>query len=72
MNIQQFLDSCPAAIDIDDDFILYWSEPGIGFGEFVFYKDEDGNIHCDSETMSKEFLKKIFARFIDEVIFDDP
>ena len=71
MSIKKLFDNIPAAINIDNTFIIQWSEPGTGWGEFTFYKDEDGGIHCDNECMSKEFVKKIMNRFIDEIIFDD-
>lgn len=42
-----------------------WSEPKVGFGQFYFYVEQDGNIVCGNEGMSKEFIKKKLCEMVD-------
>ena len=51
-----------------EGFIISWSA-NIGFGEVCFYK-EDEKWHADTECMGKEFCKKVFDAFLDDVKFD--
>lgn len=50
-----------------------WSASGIGFGQVYFRYDEDRDvIYCDNEMMSKEFIKRILCRMVDECELADP
>ena len=80
--IQKFLDSCPdACVPQANPFAegkephippiaIAWSKPGVGFGEMIFYF-EDGKLHCENETMSREFLKERLCAMVDNAIMDD-
>jgi len=46
-------------------FLLTWQTQSAGFGELVFIMWEDGSLHCDSETMSKSFVKSVFNYLVD-------
>ncbi len=44
-----------------------WSVDGIGFGQMVLNIDEKGNVaSIDSETMSREFVKRVLAALVDQ------
>lgn len=49
---------------------VWHGPPGSGFGELSFYLDEDGDWHCDSETLGREFTEQVFSRWLEKVIFD--
>lgn len=42
-----------------------WVIEEFGFGETTFYY-KDGKLMCDSETLSKESIKKILCAFVDK------
>jgi hypothetical protein len=50
---------------------ICWSERGRGFGEYSFWQDGK-EIHCANEGDSKETIKRILCRMVDEAILDDP
>ncbi len=54
-------------VRIEDTFVLSWQMKGIGFGQLTFY-EKDGKLHCDSERMSKKFIKHILSNMVDEAI----
>lgn len=56
-------------VRIDDTFVLSWQMKGIGYGQFTFYEKE-GKLYCDSERMSKEFIKHILSNMVDEAIVE--
>ena len=44
-----------------------WTAKDIGFGEFVFiWNDEKERLEMDTETMSKEFIKRMLCQMVDE------
>ncbi len=49
-----------------------WTAKGIGFGSFTFYLKPDGKLHCDNETMGKDFIKKMLCKMVDECVLDHP
>jgi hypothetical protein len=54
-------------------FTVAWEAKDIGFGQFYFYKDEvDGKVHCGNEIMSRDFIKKMLCKMVDECILDEP
>jgi hypothetical protein len=71
MSIQSFLNDCPSAVSIYDHetVVIQWSTPGIGFGEYTFHYI-DGLLHLDSERMSKNAVKEVLCRMVDEAIID--
>ena len=42
-----------------------------GFGQLYFYTDDEGVLHCDSETMGKEFVKRMLCQMVDDAKFHD-
>ena len=50
---------------------ICWSERGRGYGEYAFWQDGD-KIHCANEGDSKETIKRVLCRMVDEAILDDP
>ena len=47
-------------------FVLCWGEPGVGFGEIHFdVKEETDTVQLHAEGMSKDFVKKMLCRFVD-------
>jgi len=66
MSLQDFFDKCPDSVVLCDGFTIQWSQPGIGFGSFYFQVKEDGTILIDNEAMSREFIKKILNKLVDE------
>lgn len=49
--------------------IIQWQEQGRGFGEYTFWQ-KDGKIYCDNEHDSKETVKRILCRMVDDSIFN--
>jgi hypothetical protein len=44
-----------------------WSAKDIGFGEFVFiWNDKKNRLDIHTETMSKEFIKRMLCQMVDE------
>lgn len=69
-SIKEFLDSCPNQTYMDKPFIVRWSRPGVGFGEFAFYYTPDGAVICDNETMTREFVKEVLCDLVDNARFE--
>ncbi len=72
MSIQDFLDSCGDGIDLHDSFTISWSMKGVGFGQYRFYNDDEGQLHIDNECMSKESIKRVLEIMVDNAVLDDP
>ena len=63
-------------------FVLMWSKRGMGFGEITITIDPDakrdeivgalpvGKAVIDSECMSKEFVKEMLCKLVDESDFE--
>ena len=72
--IKNYLEACPnKAFPMDlNSIAIQWSKAGIGFGLFTFYvKDGSDKLHCDNETMSREFVKEMLCLMVDQSEFDD-
>lgn len=65
--VQQFIDETPgfAGMYPGERFALCWGEPGVGFGEVIFVADGD-KVGMYTESMGKEFVKKMLCRMVDE------
>ena len=48
-----------------------WSKENFGFGTFYFWYDENGDLHCANEFMSKDFIKEMLCAMVDSCILDD-
>ena len=71
--IQRVLDSTPeyTALRKGSDIYLEWGRPGIGFGQIIIYEDAHGNLKCENEGMSKDFIKQVLTDLVDQVEFND-
>lgn len=49
-----------------------WTAKGIGFGTFTFYTDTKGRLHCDNETMGRDFIKRMLNKMVDDAILVHP
>jgi len=76
--IMRVLDGTPLHAEPDigptGSFSLNWSKPGVGWGQATFYflaheKGADVKLYCDSEGMSKDFIKEMLAQMVDDSIF---
>ena len=53
-------------------FCLCWGEPGVGFGEVHFsVKEGTDDVVMHTESMSKDFVKKMVCRMIDNAEIED-
>ena len=44
-----------------------WIAKGVGFGQFVFkWNDKKERLDIDTETMSKEFIKRMLCQMVNE------
>jgi hypothetical protein len=46
-------------------FRLHWEEPNFGFGQIDLFYNEELNLTIDSEYMSKEFVKAVLNKLVD-------
>ena len=46
-----------------------WSKPGVGFGTVTFIVRNNGTLECDSEAMSKKFVKEVMSALVDKAEF---
>lgn len=72
MSIKDFFDKFEDSCKPDKMVDFYWTASGCGFGGFYFYTDDDGIVHCGNELMSKEFIKRMLCKMVDDCILDDP
>ena len=52
-------------------FNLTWGAQGIGFGEITFFLDRKNKLHCRSECMGRDFVKKALAAMVDQAVWDE-
>ncbi len=50
-----------------NNFGISWGAAGIGFGEFFFYKGEGDKLLCDNECMSKDFIRAVLNKLVDDL-----
>lgn len=51
-------------------FTIAWQTKGAGFGETsVLFKD--GELHCDNECMSRDFIRRVFDKLVDSMTLKD-
>ena len=51
-----------------ENIMFTWGIDGFGFGTTTFFY-KDGKLKCDNEAMSKESIKKIMCKFVDNAEF---
>lgn len=71
MPLQKFFDSCNNYCKPSNAVSFNWSAKGTGFGEFYFY-EKDGKLMCSNELKSKEFIKLMLCKMVDDCTLDDP
>jgi hypothetical protein len=50
---------------------VIWQTATAGFGGFYFYRDKDGGPwKIGNEMMSKEFIKQVFCKMVDDAELD--
>jgi len=49
-----------------DALVIRWGINNVGFGEFTFEKDNDGNTVIDNEAMDKNTIKKVMNHIIEK------
>lgn len=52
------------------NIMFAWGIDGFGFGTTTFYYKDD-KLMCDNETLSKEQVKKILCKFVDDAEFTE-
>jgi hypothetical protein len=50
--------------------VLTWETVSGGFGELTIYLNDAGEVEIDSERMSKEFVKSVLAKWVDQIAED--
>jgi hypothetical protein len=65
-NIREAFEKIEDSAELVNSFQLNWTAKGCGFGQFYFYTDKDGQLCCSSETMGKEFIKRILNQMVDD------
>jgi hypothetical protein len=55
----------------NDALVIRWGINNVGFGEFTFEKDNDGNTVIDNEAMDKDTIKKVMNHIIDKAKLKD-
>lgn len=54
----------------DGYLVMQWGAEKVGFGEITFHTKE-GKLHCDTETMGKDFVISAINHFLQtQVIYD--
>jgi len=49
---------------------ISWTAKDVGWGQFTFTQQDD-QIYCSNEGMSKDFIKKVLCDMIDNCILTD-
>lgn len=70
-NIQKMLDMCYDDVELHHSFALNWSLKGKGFGQLYFYVDNNKNLRCSNEMLSKDSIKRILNLMVDQCILED-
>lgn len=71
MSIKELLDNCEDYCEPALKTVFNWSKKGKGFGQIYFYI-KDNEVRCENECESKEFIKEMLCKMVDECILDDP
>ena len=49
---------------------IEWGKGGVGFGSIAIIIRGDGEMHIDTERMSRDFIKEVFSALIDKLPTD--
>ena len=58
-------DNIEQNVMISGSFTVYWQMPGIGYGQYYFYKNPAGELCCRNECMDKDSIKKVLNAMVD-------
>jgi len=73
MSLKEFFNQFGDSCEPDGHGGYNWSAKGRGFGNFYFYKnDKDGYVWCGNEIMSREFIKDMLCKMVDNCVLDCP
>ncbi len=48
--------------------LIEWSTVSAGFGELSIVRNKDGTVKIDSESMSRDFVKSVLAKLVDDAV----
>lgn len=65
-NLREMFEKIEDSCHPTGGFQVDWTAKGCGFGQFYFYYDEDGQLCCSSETMGKDFIKRMLCQMVDD------
>ena len=65
-NLLEAFERIEDACDMIGGVELEWTAKDCGFGRFYFYHNDEGQLCCDSETMGKEFIKRMLCQMVDD------
>jgi len=73
MSLKEMFDAMEDDCGPTSNVNFQWSAKGVGFGGFYFYT-EDGKpqVYCANECMSKEFIKKMLCKMVDDCVLTEP
>jgi hypothetical protein len=70
--MKEFLNSFNESCEPIGHITFRWSSKGVGFGTMSFYLDpKDGYVHCGNEIMSRQFLKDMLCKMVDNAVMDE-
>jgi len=69
--VEAFFESCEDNCEPSGYVNFQWSMKGMGFGSVGFY-EKNGKVHCNNELMSKQFVKDILCKMVDDCIMEEP
>lgn len=72
MSLENFFNSFTDSCEPNGHAEFNWSAKGRGFGSMYFYMDKDGYVHCENEIMSREFIKEMLCKMVDNCVLDCP
>lgn len=55
-----------------EEVTFKWTSKGVGFGEFSIYRGTNSELRCANECMSKDFIKSMLCKMVDDCELDDP
>lgn len=72
MSILDMLEKLEDNCEPHESFSVNWEAKSVGFGQLYFYFNQaDGKWHCQNEMMSKDFIKRMFGAFVDDLVLDE-
>lgn len=73
MSMKKFFDGFEDSCVPHNHVVFSWSSKGCGFGQASFWFDKtDGYVHCGNEIMSRQFLKEMLCKMVDNCVLTEP